>query len=92
MKKETLQNIKMMLMRVAVVAAAFVWWSVLYPELCFPGDTYEIVYDEDAEVEKDAEGAAVFSEEEIYTGLLQAGEEQVIVKSRLLEWIRKQMK
>lgn len=92
MKKETLQSIKMMFMRVAVIAAAFVWWSVLYPELCFPGDTYEIVYDEDAGIEKDAEGAELLSEEELYAGLLQAGEEQVIVKSRLLEWIKKQMK
>lgn len=24
---------------------AFVWWCVLYPELCFPQDTYEAVYE-----------------------------------------------
>lgn len=86
MKKGTLKDIRGMVVSVAVGAAAFVWWSVLYPELCFPEDTYEIVY-------KDAgEDAEMFSEEEICAGLLQAGEEQVIVKSRLLEWIRQQMK
>lgn len=57
---------------------AFVWWCVLYPELCFPQDTYEAVYESGEE-----------SEEGNFRGLLQAEEEQVIVKSRLLEWLER---
>lgn len=85
MKKKTLDNIKTMVMSLAAGALAFVWWGVLYPELCFPRDTYEVMYEEAA---GDTE---MLSEEEICDRLLQAGEEQVIVKSRLLEWIRQQM-
>lgn len=55
-----------------LLAGALVWWCVLYPELCFPQDTYEAVYE---------------TEEENFRSLLQAEEEQVIVKSRLLEWL-----
>lgn len=54
------------------LAGALVWWCVLYPELCFPQDTYEAVGQE---------------EEENLRSLLQVEEEQVIVKSRLLEWL-----
>lgn len=87
MKKKTLDNIKTMVMSLAAGVLAFVWWGVLYPELCFPRDTYEVMYEE-AEAAGDTE---MLSEEEICDRLLQAGEEQVIVKSRLLEWIRQQM-
>lgn len=62
---------------------AFVWWCVLYPELCFPQDTYEKVYETEAD-----HAEAV---EEKYRGLLQADKEQVIVKSRLLEWLEQQI-
>lgn len=55
-----------------LLAGALVWWCVLYPELCFPQDTYE---------------AAGGMEEENFQRLLQAEGEQVIVKSRLLEWL-----
>ena len=55
-----------------LLAGALVWWCVLYPELCFPQDTYE---------------AAGGMEEENFQSLLQAEGEQVIVKSRLLEWL-----
>lgn len=58
---------------------AFVWWCVFYPELCFPQDTYETVYETDAD--------NVEITEENCRGLLQADKEQVIVKSRLLEWL-----
>ena len=37
-----------------------------------------------------AEDWEMLSEEEIFERLLQAEEEQVIVKSRLLEWLRQQ--
>lgn len=58
--------------------SAFVWWCVFYPELCFPQDTYEAVYENGEE-----------KEEGNFRGLLQAEEEQVIVKSRLLEWLER---
>lgn len=60
---------------------AWIWWFLLYPELCFPQDVYDVVYETDVE---EIEG----SQEEICDLLLQADQEQVIVKSRLLEWIR----
>lgn len=73
---------------------AFVWWCVLYPELCFPQDTYEAVYENDGDgavkegLEKEgAEQEMSVSAEENYHRLLQADKEQVIVKSRLLEWL-----
>ena len=65
----------------------------------FPDDTYEVVY-EDADMAESggadrmkqnaAEDWEMLSEEEIFERLLQAEEEQVIVKSRLLEWLRQQ--
>ncbi|MCM1039963.1 MAG: stage II sporulation protein R [Roseburia sp.] len=91
-KKATLRNIKTAVMSIAAGAAAFVWWGVLYPELCFPQDTYEVMWEE---AEITADGGEIFSElseEEICERLLQAEEEQVIVKSRLLEWIGQQLK
>lgn len=98
-KKESLKDIQFGVMSVFAGAFAFVWWSVLYPELCFPDDTYEVVY-EDADMAESggadrmkqnaAEDWEMLSEEEIFERLLQAEEEQVIVKSRLLEWLRQQ--
>lgn len=61
---------------------AWVWWFLLYPELCFPQDVYEVVYETGTE---ETEG----SQKEICDLLLQADKEQVIVKSRLLEWLKR---
>lgn len=55
---------------------ALVWWCVFYPELCFPQDTYEVVDDEDT------------AEEENYPDILQADDEQIVIGSKLLEWLR----
>ncbi|MCM1174934.1 MAG: stage II sporulation protein R [Blautia sp.] len=82
---------------------AFVWWCVLYPELCFPQDTYEAVYESgadgagaketalqdgmDAEGSEGPGGKMRCPAEENFRGLLQTEKEQVIVKSRLLEWL-----
>lgn len=54
-----------------------VWWCVFYPELCFPQDTYEVVDDEDT------------TEEENFPDILQADDEQIVIGSRLLEWLDK---
>ena len=73
---------------------AFVWWCVLYPELCFPQDTYEAVYEagegsaakEGVEKEGAEQESSALTEENCCR-LLRADKEQVIVKSRLLEWL-----
>lgn len=62
--------------------SAFVWWFLLYPELCFPQDTYEIVYEAEGEEES-------FSEEEIYNQLMMADDGQIVIKSKILEWLKK---
>lgn len=66
---------------------ALVWWCVLYPELCFPEDTYEVICEA-------GEGADEWDGEmcEIRDGLLQAENGQIMVKSRLLEMLRRYRK
>lgn len=69
-------------------------WCVLYPELCFPQDTYEAVYEagegsaakEGVEKEGAEQESSALTEENCCR-LLRADKEQVIVKSRLLEWL-----
>lgn len=84
-----------------LLAGALVWWCVLYPELCFPQDTYEAVSEDAENMESEEPGyggmeyrksGPAFCQEGVLAeencgGLLQAEEEQVIVKSRLLEWL-----
>lgn len=61
---------------------AFVWWFLLYPELCFPEDTYEIEYDA-------GESKEALSDEEIYDMLMLSDEGHIVIKSRILEWLKK---
>lgn len=61
---------------------AFVWWFLLYPELCFPEDTYEIEYDAE-------EFEEALSDEEIYDMLMFSDEGHIVIKSRILEWLKK---
>lgn len=86
--------------RIAVVGVmALVWWCVFYPELCFPWDTYEVVYDVDdaGNIENEAENniddniadTANIVIEEDYPQILQADDEQIVIGSRLLEWLGK---
>lgn len=65
-------NIKYLRLGFAGIAA-FVWWCVFYPELCFPQGTYEAVYE--------------MEETDSYS-LLQAEGDRIEVGSRLLEWIK----
>ncbi|MDE6749074.1 MAG: hypothetical protein K2K21_08450 [Lachnospiraceae bacterium] len=69
-------------MGIFTVASAFVWWFLLYPELCFPEDTYDIVCEEQG-MEEDC------SEEEIFSQLMLSDEGQLVIKSRILEWLKK---
>ena len=79
MKQNIFSQLRKMLTGIAAGALAFVWWWVLYPELCFPQDTYDIIY------EMEEEG---ISEDDMCRQLLGADEEQIIVTSRLLQWIK----
>lgn len=64
----------------ALGVVALVWWCVFYPELCFPQDTYEVVDDADT------------AEEEKYSDILQADYDQIVIGSRLLEWLENKKK
>lgn len=86
----------------AVWVMALVWWCVFYPELCFPQDTYEVVddartagnIDNDIEIsidDKIADTADIVIEEN-YPPILQADDEQIVIESRLLEWLGKKKK
>lgn len=69
---------------------AFVWWCILYPELCFPQDTYEAVYEDGVDwTEENCPTTKSCQTKESCLGLLQADEERVIVESRLLEWLER---
>lgn len=74
--------LRMAVTGIFTVTSAFVWWFLLYPELCFPEDTYEILYEEQG-MEEDC------SDEEILSQLMLSDEGQLVIKSRILEWIRK---
>ncbi len=62
---------------------AFVWWCVLYPELCFPQDTYAAVSGEEEsgnsfpQSEEENVRSLPQSEEENVRGLLQSEEENL---------------
>ena len=58
---------------------ALTWWGVLYPELCFTESTYEQIVVVD--------GEEIVSEGTDYTDILSATRGEVVVKSRLLEWL-----
>ena len=79
MKQNIFSGLRRMLTGIAMGTLAFVWWGVLYPELCFPQDTYDIMY------EMEEEG---ISGEDMCRRLLGADEKQIIVTSRLLQWIK----
>lgn len=69
----------------AVAAGIFavVWWGVLYPELCFTETTCEQV--------AVVEGQEVESQQTDYTGILEAAGDEIVIRSRLLEWIEQKI-
>ena len=79
MKQNIFSRLRKMLTGIAAGTLTFVWWWVLYPELCFPQDTYDIMY------EMEEEG---ISGDDMCYQLLGADGEQIIVTSRLLQWIK----
>ena len=63
----------------AVGVFAFTWWGILYPELCFSENTY-------AQVEV-VDGQEIVTEQSDYHDILNASGDEIVIKSRLLEWI-----
>ena len=61
---------------------ALAWWGILYPELCFTQDTCQQIV-----IEKGEEKVV---EETDYRDILAAGEDEIVIKSRLVEWLEEQ--
>ncbi len=69
-------------MRILVSAfAAMGWWGLLYPQLAMTPDTYEIVYENEAAMEKNMEEWNFDSD--IYRQILEAEDGQVHLRSKL---------
>lgn len=63
----------------AAALSALMWWGLLYPELCFTENTYEQIIVVD--------GVEVILEETDYRDLLEASDDEIVFRSRLLEWL-----
>lgn len=67
-------------LRTAVVSIlAFAWWGLLYPELCFTENTYEQVIV--------SQGQEIVTEHADYQEILNASGNEIVVRSRFLEWL-----
>lgn len=55
-----------------------VWWCALYPELCFPQDTYEAVYEQQDKAK--------------HQDILSADDEDIVIESKFLEWFEDKLK
>lgn len=64
---------------ILLVFFAFAWWGLLYPELCFTEDTFRQVIVEDGEV--------ITVKEACYCEILDAEGDDIVIESRLLEWL-----
>lgn len=67
---------------ILLVFFAFAWWGLLYPELCFTEDTFQQIVVTDGE-EKAAGDAD-------YRDILDAAGDEIVIRSRLLEWLEEQ--
>ncbi len=73
----------------AACILAAVWWSLFYPELCFTEETCEAVQDVNAEETEGQSVAGQSREADGISGILWAGDDEVVVSSRFLEWCEK---
>lgn len=64
------------------VIVALAWWGVLYPELCFTKDTFQ-------KVTVTEDGKSV-SEKADYREIMDASGDDIVIRSRLLEWLEEQ--
>lgn len=67
----------------AVGVFAFVWWGILYPELCFTDNTYEQVII--------VNGEEIEGEQSDYRDVLSASRDKIVIKSRLWEWLEQKI-
>ena len=67
-----------------MVMLALTWWGVLYPELCFTEDTYEQIIVVD--------GQEIVADQVDYRDILGASGDEVVVRSRLLEWLEQKFR
>ena len=92
------------LIKILAIAGAMIWWAVFYPELSFIDGTYQLVWTEEEKqiicqdvpaLDMDLENSEVkenitqMSEFDTLSGLLKAEKEEVIIESKLLEWLFK---
>lgn len=88
------KNVLLRFAGAAIGTMALVWWCIFYPELCFPRDTYKAVYETQADSNSETENsdseilAAELEDSGTEPDILQADDEQIVVKSRLLEWLK----
>lgn len=94
---------KVKMLTACVCAAA--WWSVFYPELCFTEETCQVIQTAEAENEASTMGMAQTGEAdkagqslpaqsgktEPAVGILRAGEDEVVISSRFLEWCEEKL-
>lgn len=59
------------------------WWGLMYPEYCLSENVVEMVCDITAE-----ESREEISEEELLQNLLRAQPEEIVIKSRLYEYLK----
>ena len=70
--------------RTAVLSVfALTWWGILDPELCFSDNTCTQV-----EV---ADGQEIETGQSDYRDILNASGDEIVIKSRLLEWIEQKI-
>lgn len=75
--RQVYENVRV---RTAVlIVFALAWWGILYPELCFTENTFRKIVVEDGE-EKPAEEAE-------YREIMDAVGDEVVIGSRILEWL-----
>ncbi len=85
------QSLKIKALMTMVLAAA--WWGVLYPELCFTEETCQAVVVEDREADAQQEAVQpdevqrIVSQQMTYKEVLEATGDDVVIKSRFLEWL-----
>ena len=60
---------------------AMAWWGIFYPELCFAEGTCETVQTAEAQN----------GEEDAFSGILRAGDDEIVISSRLLEWCEEKL-
>lgn len=70
----------MRLRTAAVSMIALAWWGVLYPELCFTENTcVQVIV---------SHGQEIVMDQTDYQEILSASGDEIVVKSRFLEWLK----